>query len=172
MRPSLNFNLRPFAAYLAAIMLAALCWQDATSAYAGNTPVAVPLPPLPEQKPLRKARPSEMRPSPIRPFANSSPVILRRQPLIRPSSKLGLGDEIATLHAIHTALSSVGDGGAFVWQRGNGLLTGLIRPTTSFKSNNGEICRHIIIRLNSKLYTREAEGIACRDTTGAWSLSG
>ncbi len=70
---------------------------DATSAYAGNTPVAVPLPPLPEQKPLRKARPSEMRPSPIRPFANSSPVILRRQPLIRPSSKLGLGDEIGLL---------------------------------------------------------------------------
>ena len=182
MRLSLNFNLRPFAVYLAAIMLAALCWQDATSVYAGNAPLGAQMPPLPQPKPQLKtipfkAMPSETGPSQTgrsdaRPFAGSSPVILRRQPLIRPSSKLGLGDEIATLHAIHTALSSVGDGGAFVWQRGNGLLTGLIRPTTSFKSSNGDICRHVIIRLNSKLYTREVEGIACRDTSGAWSLSG
>jgi len=172
MCPSLKFNLRPFAAYLAAIMLAALCWQDATSVYAGNAPVAASLPPLPHQRPAFEAKSNGIDALKDRPFANSSPVILRQQPLIRPSSKLGPSDEIAALHAIHTALSSVGDGGAFVWQRRSGLLTGLIRPTTSFKSSSGDICRHIIIRLNSKRYTREVEGIACRDKAGAWSLTG
>ncbi len=90
----------------------------------------------------------------------------------RPSVLLDRADELATLHAIDTALSEVGDGATYVWQRGHGLLNGLIRPTTSFKSAQGQVCRHVIIMLTSNRYTRQLEGIACRDADGAWTLSG
>lgn len=90
----------------------------------------------------------------------------------RPSLVLDESDEIATLQAIHIALQTVGDGGAYLWQRGHGLLDGMVRPTASFKGRDGEICRHIIIRLNSRNYSREAEGIACQDDSGRWSLAG
>ena len=94
-----------------------------------------------------------------------------RQPA-GPSLMLDERDELATLHAIHMALQMVGDGGAYVWHRENGLLDGVVRPTTSFKSADGSVCRHIIIELNSGRYSRKAEGIACRDAHGRWSLSG
>lgn len=90
----------------------------------------------------------------------------------RPSLILDEGDEIATLNAIQTALATVGDGGAYVWHRAHGLLDGIIQPTTSFKSVDGRVCRHIVIRLNSGAYTREVEGIACQGANGRWSLSG
>jgi surface antigen len=90
----------------------------------------------------------------------------------RPSLILDEGDEIATLNAIHTALQTVGDGGAYVWQRPHGLLDGIIQPTASFKNANGDVCRHLVIRLNSGAYSRQVEGIACRASDGRWSLSG
>lgn len=92
--------------------------------------------------------------------------------LPQPGLVLDESDEIATLQAIHMALQTVGDGGAYLWQRGHGLLDGVIRPTTSFKGRDGEVCRHIVVRLNFGSYSREAEGIACRDQSGRWSLSG
>jgi len=147
---------------VSAILFAGLTALQAPTAFANQAVAAKPLPPLPQQNPSLK-RPKSKR------FTASA---LHQRLDMRPSSWLGAGDELATLHAIHTALSSVGDGGAYVWQRRNGLLDGLIRPTTSFKDRAGNICRHIIIRLNSKSYSREIEGVACRDTTGAWSLSG
>jgi surface antigen len=94
-----------------------------------------------------------------------------RQPA-GPSLMLDERDELATLHVIHMALQMVGDGGAYVWHRENGLLDGVVRPTTSFKSADGSVCRHIIIELNSGRYSRKAEGVACRDAHGRWSLSG
>ena len=89
-----------------------------------------------------------------------------------PSLMLDENDELATLHAIHIALQTVGDGGAYIWHREHGLLDGLIRPTTSFKAADGSICRHIVIELNSGEYSRKAEGIACQDAQGRWSLAG
>lgn len=162
MRHSLNFNLRPFAAYVAAITLAAICFDNATSAFAAPAETHAAPPPLPQKKPITSDYSAHLSPEPDK----------RHTARSKPAAKFGAMDEIATLLAIHQALSSVGDGGAYIWRRGNGRLTGLFRPTTSFKSSNGEICRHIIIRLNSKHYTREVEGIACRDESGTWSLSG
>ena len=158
MRSQISSYVRPLAAYLIAAVLATMIWLDASPVIAGNAPPAVQLPPVPHQNPFfQPSPPKTPHPDWLRP---------------RPSPRLGSADELATLRAIHTALSSVGDGGAYIWQRGNGLIDGLIRPTTSFKSSDGRICRHIIVRLNSIRYSREVEGIACRDDTGGWSLSG
>lgn len=154
MRSSLHSCARPFAAYLTAVTLAAMCWLDASAVLAGNAPSAAPLPPLPGQKPA-SATPS-------------GNVLAHARPIYR----LGRADEIAALRAIHTALASVADGGAYVWQRRDSLLGGLIRPTSSFKSVKGDICRHVIIRLNYRRYSRQVEGIACLDRHGGWVLSG
>lgn len=81
-------------------------------------------------------------------------------------------DEIATLDAIHTALSQVGDGGTYVWHRQHGRLSGLMQPTQSFKDNAGNVCRHLVIMLISGRHTQRTEGIACRLVTGRWQLDG
>lgn len=154
---------RPLSTVLvSAILLAGLTALQAPAALAGQASSAEQLPPLPQQKPSFRKPKSQRFLAPA----------LRQHLQMRPSSWLGQDDELATLHAIHTALSTVGDGGAYVWQRGNGLLDGLIRPTTSFKDRTGNVCRHVIIRLNSRRYSREIEGIACRNVVGAWTLSG
>lgn len=157
MRSSSNLSVHPFAAYVSTLVLAAMCWLDATAAFAGNTPIAGQTPPLPTIAPQAQS-------------VHQTPNVNRIK-TNRPNRLLGFADEVATLHAIHTALNSVGDGGAFVWQRGNGRLDGLIRPTASFKSSSGQICRHVIIRLTSGYYSREVEGIACQDGSGTWSLT-
>ena len=81
-------------------------------------------------------------------------------------------DEIATLDAIHTALSQVGDGGTYVWHRQHGRLSGIMQPTQSFKDNAGNVCRHLVVMLISGRHTQRTEGIACRLASGRWQLDG
>lgn len=82
------------------------------------------------------------------------------------------GDEIAALDAIRVALSEVSDGATYVWHRGNGRLSGMIRPTTSFKDTTGRVCRHIVLILSTGSRTGQMEGIACRLDGGRWQLDG
>ncbi|HRK18667.1 MAG TPA: RT0821/Lpp0805 family surface protein [Hyphomicrobiaceae bacterium] len=90
----------------------------------------------------------------------------------RPAPKLDDYDVIATLDAVHVALSEVGDGGTYVWHRRDGTMSGTARPTSSFKGRNGEPCRHLVVTLQSRDVTRSAEGVACRLTNGRWQLDG
>jgi 17 kDa outer membrane surface antigen len=81
-------------------------------------------------------------------------------------------DEIAAFEALHLGLTEVADGATYVWHRANGRLSGAVQPTQSFKASNGQICRHIVVSLSSGTMHRRTEGIACRATTGVWSLNG
>lgn len=81
-------------------------------------------------------------------------------------------DEIATLEAVHFALSQIGDGSSYVWHRRNGRLSGIVHLTVSFKDTTGKVCRHIVLELSSGDFARRAEGIACRLHTGVWQLEG
>lgn len=85
---------------------------------------------------------------------------------------LDAGDEMAALTSVQHALSNVADGATYVWHRRNGRLSGLIKPTSSFKSSEGSICRHIVVLLTSGIRTSKAEGVACRQSNGVWSLDG
>ena len=85
---------------------------------------------------------------------------------------LDAGDEIAALSSVHHALTSVADGGTYVWHRNNGRLSGLVKPTSSFKNAEGAICRHIVLMLTTGPLTRKTEGVACRAPNGVWSLEG
>ena len=85
---------------------------------------------------------------------------------------LDRNDEIATLETLQLALSEVGDGSTYVWHRYHGRLSGVIKPTASFKDDAGQICRHVIVVLTSGERSERSEGIACRLPTGQWQLQG
>lgn len=82
------------------------------------------------------------------------------------------GDEIAALSAVEIALTQAGDGSTYVWRRGNGRLSGAIRPTRTFRDADGRMCRHVEMSLNVAGHVRRTEGIACRDADGVWALEG
>ncbi len=81
-------------------------------------------------------------------------------------------DKIATLEAVHLALSQLGDGASYVWHRRNGRISGVISPTISFKDAQGRVCRHIIMTLTAGTNTARTEGVACRMADKSWSLEG
>lgn len=87
-------------------------------------------------------------------------------------TELDVSDEIATLETLQLALSEVGDGATYVWHRYHGRLSGVIRPTASFKGGSGEICRHLVVVLTSGSRSQRSEGIACRMDDGRWRLEG
>jgi surface antigen len=95
---------------------------------------------------------------------------LKSAPVEEPT--LDATDHMAALSSIHQALSATADGGSYVWHRSNGRVSGLIRPTSSFKNVEGSICRHLIVMLTTGQKTRKTEGIACRGAGGVWSLEG
>jgi surface antigen len=85
---------------------------------------------------------------------------------------LDAGDEMAALSSVQHALSATADGATYIWHRNNGRLSGLVKPTSSFKNVNGSICRHVVVMMTTGNKTRKAEGVACRDANGVWTLEG
>lgn len=86
--------------------------------------------------------------------------------------RLDSTDEVAALEAIQIALSEVGDGSTYVWHRTGGRLSGIVRPTTSFRAGTDRVCRHMEFMLTAGTYSKKSEGIACRGADGIWSLEG
>ena len=93
----------------------------------------------------------------------------RRYPPATPPS---FRDQRAALEAIHFALREVADGSVFVWRRQKGILSGLVKPTSSFRDQKGAICRHLEFSMSFGDITRKIESIACRQNDGSWTLSG
>ena len=81
-------------------------------------------------------------------------------------------DEVAALESIQMGLSRMDDGAPFVWRRANGKLSGIVRPTASFRNAKGNLCRHVVVLLTTGFKTRTAEGIACRSPDRRWVLEG
>jgi surface antigen len=88
------------------------------------------------------------------------------------SQGLDNGDEVAALEAIRVALTEVGDGSSYVWHRGNGRLSGVVHPTSSFRDVSGRVCRHIVVVLTTGARSGRVEGVACRLSDGSWQLDG
>jgi surface antigen len=112
-------------------------------------------------------------------LANEPVRTSRTLPALPPAAKLpdfraslDDADEIATLDAIHLALSQVGDGNSYVWHRDHGRLSGVFQPTQSFKDTSGQVCRHLMVMLIAGAAVRKTEGIACRLSNGRWQLDG
>jgi hypothetical protein len=86
--------------------------------------------------------------------------------------RLDEADEIAALESIQVGLSRMDDGTPFVWKRANGRLSGIVRPTSSFRNAKGSLCRHVVVLLTTGYKTRIAEGVACRADNRRWVLEG
>lgn len=86
--------------------------------------------------------------------------------------RLDESDEIAALESIQVGLSRMDDGTPFVWKRSNGRLSGIVRPTSSFRNAAGSLCRHVVVLLTTGYRTRTAEGVACRSANRRWVLEG
>lgn len=85
---------------------------------------------------------------------------------------LDQSDEIAALSSLQHALATVADGSTYVWQRQNGRLSGLVKPTGSFRNADGAICRQLLVLMTTGEKTRKIEGVACRGQGGVWRLEG
>ena len=105
----------------------------------------------------------QMQPGPARKARQPSLAELR--------ASLDDTDRLATLNAVHVALTQLSDGATFVWRNSARTLTGVVRTTVAFRNVDGDICRHLILTLTLGRYAKRVEGIACRDGEGRWHLS-
>jgi len=87
-------------------------------------------------------------------------------------AKLDGSDRAIALNALQVALTELGDGASLVWRRPSRALTGVIKPVSAFRDDEGRVCRHLTYSLSLGTFVRQAEGIACREPGGAWSLAG
>jgi len=133
-----------------AVMLVALVFLSGTIASAGEQPGDSATCTCPDAS-RKSARPK---------FADLTPHTLSEQ------------DEIAALESIQVGLSRMDDGNPFVWKRANGRLSGIVRPTSSFRNAKGNLCRHVVVLLTTGYKTSTAEGIACRSANRRWVLEG
>jgi surface antigen len=87
-------------------------------------------------------------------------------------AKLDDSDRAVALNALQVALTELGDGASLIWSRPSRELTGVIKPVSAFRDGEGRVCRHLTYSLSLGTYVREVEGTACRESGGAWSLTG
>jgi surface antigen len=80
-------------------------------------------------------------------------------------------DRRAVYQAIHLALSEVGDGASYVWNRSHGRLGGLVQINGSFKSPDGRLCRRMIVMLTAGRETKQIATSACRLADRSWELA-
>ena len=105
-------------------------------------------------------------------FAALRPQLLPDDLIPEIKARLLPGDEIAALEAIDVALTQASDGATYVWSHGNGRLNGTVRMTATFRDADSRICRSLQMRLVSGTFSRQRDGIACRQPDGTWHLGG
>ncbi|MFN0217403.1 MAG: hypothetical protein ACKVP4_01170 [Hyphomicrobium sp.] len=79
-------------------------------------------------------------------------------------------DEVASLESLQFALTEVGDGATYVWKRSHGRLSGLVKPTRSYKDSSGAVCRKAVVMLNGVDGAATTELSACRLPNGIWQV--
>jgi surface antigen len=91
-----------------------------------------------------------------------------------PSLKAELTDDdsLAVLEALGYALEEVPDGSTYAWHRDVGPLWGTVRIASSFRDDEGSICRHLVLMLSLNEFTRAIEAVACRDSAKHWIIGG
>lgn len=104
------------------------------------------------------------------PTVKVSPAPPPTHAVVRPGRRLDARS--AALESVQIALSRVADGSTFIWHRRDGSFSGAVKPTSSFRSARGLLCRHVVLELSSERDFRVAEGIACREANGIWKLEG
>lgn len=113
-------------------------------------------------------QPGTMRPTVA--TRTEPPPALRLRPSLQ--KRFSLGDRIAALESLQLALTHVADGSSYVWHRGHGQLSGIVRPTRSYLSKSGKVCRDLIVLFASGEQQRKTATSACRQKSGIWRING
>jgi surface antigen len=87
-------------------------------------------------------------------------------------TKLDGSDRQAAAQALQLAMNELGDGVTLVWRRPDHALEGRVKPVSAFRDDQGRLCRHLVYSLSLGGYSREIEGVACRELDASWSLAG
>jgi surface antigen len=87
-------------------------------------------------------------------------------------NRLDPSDRDMALRALNLALNEIADGATLVWKRPSQELEGRIMAVSAFRDDQGRVCRRVIYGLTLGKYESSAEGIACRQSDGRWSLDG
>ena len=86
-------------------------------------------------------------------------------------AKLEPDDPVAVLEAIGFALAEVGDGSTYIWHRIDGPLMGNVRMVSTYRGNDGAVCRNLSVTLTlGKVSRPPTSATACRDADGNWVL--
>ena len=99
-------------------------------------------------------------------------------PLCQPGTSTGMTqarentDVAAALESVQYALSTIADGGTYIWRRRGSPLSGVVQPVSSFRDASGRICRHVTLLLSHGTRNAKSEGVACRLDNGRWNLEG
>ena len=86
-------------------------------------------------------------------------------------TKLDGSDRQAAAQALQLAMNELGDGVTLVWRRPEHALEGRVKPVSAFRDDHGRVCRHLVYSISLGGYSREIEGVACRELDGSWSLA-
>ena len=87
-------------------------------------------------------------------------------------AKLDESDRALAVKALGLALNELGDGATLVWRRPERGLVGKIKPNAAFRDDEGRVCRHVNSAITLGNYAKQADGVACREVDGEWSLDG
>ena len=87
-------------------------------------------------------------------------------------NRLDPSDRDMAMRALNLALTEIGDGATLVWKRPSRDLEGRIKAVSAFRDDQGRVCRRLVYALTLGKYESRAEGIACRQEDGRWSLDG
>ena len=87
-------------------------------------------------------------------------------------ARLDESDRKLAVKALGLALNELGDGATLVWRRPERALVGKIKPSAAFRDKEGRICRHVNYAITLGDYSKQVEGVACREIDGEWSLDG
>ena len=115
----------------------------------------------------------------LRPLINGAPKIdmnwsdtkkPRKMKFSQLRARLRPADKHATLYALQIALSRVGDGQTYIWGRPKRKLRAFITPVKSYRADNGNICRNVVVSLALGSYLKRIKATACRASDKRWQL--
>src|SRR4029079_15546165 len=87
-------------------------------------------------------------------------------------TKLDGSDRQAAAQALQFPMNELGAGVTLGGARPKHALEGRVKPVSAFRDDHGRLCRHLVYSLSLGGYSREIEGVACREFDGSWSLAG
>ncbi|MSO64267.1 MAG: hypothetical protein EXQ85_00425 [Alphaproteobacteria bacterium] len=87
-----------------------------------------------------------------------------------PGRSLTPRDQLALTRTTQTTLETVPIGTQSTWRNPESGANGSVTPTRTYQKANGQYCREFAQRIEIRGRAQEANGTACREPDGSWTL--